>query len=68
MVFVHNLKLTNIGFKTNIYHNKTTLLFISFNRIEVGGLQKLPHAYPAVVDDGDFLSEMVLFYIKQDKV
>ena len=67
MVFVHNIKLTNIGFKTNIYHI-TIMLLISFNRIEVGGLPKLPYAYPAVVDDGGFLSEMVLFCIKQDKV
>ena len=68
MVFVHNLKLTNIGFKTNIYHNKTTLNLISFSRIEIGGLQKLLYAQPPVVDDGFFFYEMVLFCIKRDKV
>ena len=68
MVFVHNLKLTNIGFKTNIYHNKTTLNLTSFSRIEIGGLQKLLHAHPPAVDEGYFLYEMVLFCIKQDKV
>ena len=77
MVFVHNLKLTNIGFKTNICMYIVQLYItvkllrslISLTRIGMGGLPKLHYARQAVVDDGDFLSEMVLlFCIKQDKV
>ena len=68
MVFVHNLKLTNIGFKTNISITiKLLRSLISLTRIGIGGFQKLLYARQAVVDDVDFLSEMVLFCIKQDK-